>query len=125
MSSVTLLLLLAALVLLASCIQGQAPGDDHRLCTSSTADDGNRNPLFRNRPRYSANERPLMDSRDYADVLSNFIIFPAPWQRVDRDSNNSVGVLTEVYKFDFFRSTLILFFTSSGHIWEQIYVPVQ
>ena len=53
--------------------------------------------FFINRPRYSTNERPLMDSRDYADVLSNFIIFPAPWQRVDRDSNNSVGVLTEVY----------------------------
>lgn len=75
-------------------IKGQAPGDSDPICTEETID-GVQNPFFANRPVYSANERPLMDSRDYNHLLqsqSGYI----PWQSVDVDDSNSNDIVTEV-----------------------------
>ena len=75
--------------------QNQAPGDGEAICTEETID-GTTNPLFDNRPVYSASERPLMDSRDYNRLLQGSDGVYIPWQSVDRDNNNSVQVTTEV-----------------------------
>ena len=52
----------------AGCVQDQAPGDGVAICTEEIIN-GDPNPFFANRPMYSANERPLMDSRDYNRLL--------------------------------------------------------
>ena len=70
---------------------GQAPGDGHPLCTDEVVN-GMTNPFFFNRPTYSASERPLMDSRDYVALLQGSM----PWQSVDNDDNNTVGITTSV-----------------------------
>ena len=76
--------------------QNQAPGDGEAICTEETMIDGTTNPLFDNRPVYSASERPLMDSRDYNRLLQGSDGVYIPWQSVDRDNNNLVQVTTEV-----------------------------
>ena len=79
----------------ASCVQDQAPGDGVAICTEETIN-GMPNHFFTNRPMYSANERPLMDSRDYNRLLQESGDAYVPWQSLDRDNNNSIGVRTEV-----------------------------
>ena len=75
--------------------QNQAPGDGEAICTEETID-GTTNPLFDNRPVYSASERPLMDSRDYNRLLQGSGNVYIPWQSVDRDNNNSNEEVTRV-----------------------------
>ena len=90
--------LVAVVVLLishAGCVQDQAPGDGVDICTEETID-GVTNPFFALRPMYSANERPLMDSRDYNRLLQESGDAYVPWQSLDRDNNNSIDVVTEV-----------------------------
>ena len=94
MSSVFLWVLLV-LVERVSCIQDQAPGDGDAICTEETID-GTPNPFFANRPVYSANERPLMDSRDYNRLLQGSGNVYIPWQSVDRDNNNTNQEITRV-----------------------------
>ena len=83
------------LVGLVSGIQAQAPGDGDLLCVNETVD-GMQNPFFADHPVYSANERPLMDSRDYIRLLQQSIDTYIPWQSVDRDNNNTGDFFTEV-----------------------------
>ena len=78
-----------------SCIQDQTPGDGDAICTEETID-GTPNPFFANRPVYSANERPLMDSRDYNRLLQGSGNVYIPWQSVDRDNNNTNQEITRV-----------------------------
>ena len=94
MSSAFLWVLLV-LVERVSCIQDQAPGDGYAICTEETVD-GTPNPFFANRPVYSANERPLMDSRDYNRLLQGSGNVYIPWQSVDRDNNNTNQEITRV-----------------------------
>ena len=67
---------------------GVAPGDEEDLCgglrTSGVA------PV----PAYEANKGILMDSWNYQNLLPPRI--GAVWQQVDNDSNNRVGVTTNV-----------------------------
>ena len=79
----------------AGCVQDQAPGDGVAICTEETIN-GMANPFFANRPVYSASERPLMDSRDYNRLLQESGDAYLPWQRLDRDNNNTNDVATEV-----------------------------
>ena len=78
-----------------SCILNQAPGDGDLLCTEETMD-GALNPFFANRPLYSANKQPLMDSRDYVRLLAGSGEAYLPWQSVDRDNNNSAQIISWV-----------------------------
>ena len=78
-----------------SCVQDQAPGDGVDICTEEIIV-GMPNPFFANRPVYSANERPLMDSRDYNRLLQASGDAYVPWQSLDRDNNNTYVVATEV-----------------------------
>ena len=90
--------LVAVVVLLisdAGSVQDQAPGDGVAICTDEIVS-GMPNPFFANRPLYSANERPLMDSRDYNRLLQESGDAYIPWQSLDRDNNNSIDVRTEV-----------------------------
>ncbi|CAI8023599.1 Ephrin type-A receptor 4-B, partial [Geodia barretti] len=77
-----------------SCVQDQAPGDGVAICTDEIVN-GEPNPFFANRPVYSANERPLMDSRDYNRLLQESGDAYVPWQSLDRDNNNTYMVATE------------------------------
>ena len=94
--------MIAAWILLAglgpaSCIRHQAPGDGDPICIEETIG-GGLNPFFANRPVYSPNERPLMDSRDYVRLLAGSGNVYLPWQSVDRDNNNAAEIFTEVYR---------------------------
>ena len=71
----------------------QAPGDGDPICTDEVVN-GMTNPFFAQRPTYSPNERPLMDSRDYVGLLQGGDNIP--WQTVDNDDNNTAGVPTSV-----------------------------
>ena len=79
----------------AGCVQDKAPGDGVAICTEEIIN-GEPNPFFANRPMYSDNERPLMDSRDYNRLLQESGGAYVPWQMLDRDNNNTNGVITEV-----------------------------
>ena len=79
---------------LGSCVViAQAPGDGDPLCTDEVIN-GMTNPFFFDRPTYGTSERPLMDSRDYTRLLQGSM----PWQSVDNDNNNTVGVAPAVRK---------------------------
>ena len=93
-SSVTSWLVLV-LVGRVSCVQDQAPGDGVDICTEEIVG-GMLNPFFANRPVYSANERPLMDSRDYNRLLQASGEAYVPWQSLDRDNNNTNMAVTQV-----------------------------
>ena len=81
---------------LSHCIEGQAPGDGDALCTEEFID-GVQNPFFNNHQvYYSARERPLMDSSDSIRLLQESGNAYIPWQSVDRDNNNTGGIVTEV-----------------------------
>ena len=87
--------LLLVLVGQVSCVQDQAPGDGVAICTEELVN-GEPNPFFANRPVYSDNERPLMDSRDYNRLLQESGDAYVPWQSLDRDSNNTNMAVTQV-----------------------------
>ena len=90
--------LVAVVVLLishAGCVQDQAPGDGVDICTDEIFN-GEPNPFFANRPMYSVNERPLMDSRDYNRLLQESGDAYVPWQSLDMDNNNTNMVATKV-----------------------------
>ena len=76
-------------------IRDQAPGDGDAICTDEIID-GVANPFFANRPVYFPSERPLMDSRDYNRLLQGSGSTYLPWQSVNKDTNNSAEVITEV-----------------------------
>ncbi|CAI8030313.1 Ephrin type-A receptor 4 [Geodia barretti] len=78
----------------AGCVQDQAPGDGVAICTEEIVN-GDPNPFFANRPMYSVNERPLMDSRDYNRLLQESGDANVPWQSLDRDNNNTIDLVTE------------------------------
>ena len=90
-----LVVVVVLLISHAGCVQDQAPGDGYDICTEETIN-GMPNHFFANRPMYSANERPLMDSRDYNRLLQESGNAYVPWQSVDRDNNNTNMVVTEV-----------------------------
>ena len=75
-----------------------APGDGDAVCVQEVVD-GVMNPFFSLHPTYPANERPLMDSRDYTGLLQ--ARNPPVWQQVDNDTNNSLEKVTEVRKIMF------------------------
>ena len=79
-----------------SCVLSQAPGDGDPLCVQEVVD-GITSPFFSLHPTYPANERPLMDSRDYIALLQ--VGNPPVWQHVDNDNNNTAGFATNVRYF--------------------------
>ena len=79
-----------------SCVLCQAPGDGDPICVQEVVE-GLANPFFALHPTYPANERPLMDSRDYTDLLQGRN--PPVWQHVDNDNNNTVTDVTNVRYF--------------------------
>ena len=78
-----------------SCVLSQAPGDGDPVCIQAVVD-GITSPFFPNHPTYPANERPLMDSRDYTGLLQGN---PPLWQHVDNDNNNTGDFVTDVRYF--------------------------
>ena len=76
-----------------SCVLSQAPGDGDPFCIQEVVD-GITSPFFPRHPTYPANERPLMDSRDYAGLLQGGE--PPVWQQVDNDTNNTAEDVTNV-----------------------------
>ena len=76
-----------------SCVLSQAPGDGDPLCVQAVVD-GVMSPFFSLHPTYPANERPLMDSRDYTGLLQGRN--PPAWQHVDNDTNNTITEVTNV-----------------------------
>ena len=65
----------------------QAPGDTSQVCLTLRA-------AGIEIVGYPPNVKPLMDSRDYSNLLPDH---QSPvWQRVDRDNNNPTGVVTSV-----------------------------
>ena len=82
---------LAFFVNFLSCGISQAPGDGDPLCVDATIN-GTPNPFFTNLT-YLANERPLMDSRDYVALLDGD---NSPWQQVDNDDNDTNELDTNV-----------------------------
>ena len=85
----------------AGCVQDQAPGNGVDICTEEIVN-GMSNPFFANRPMYSVNERPLVDSRDYNRLLQASGDAYVPWQSVDRDNNNTIEDVTRV-RFSYVR----------------------
>ena len=79
-----------------SCVLSQAPGDGDPLCIQAVVD-GITSPFFPSHPTYPANERPLMDSRDYTALLQAGN--PPVWQQVDNDNNNTITEVTNVRYF--------------------------
>ena len=82
MPAAFLTLLLAFLGLLTT-VQGQAPGDGDENCLNLPGQEA-----------YPPNQRALMDSRDYENVLVTNGI--SPWQTVDVDNDNDVQVKNKV-----------------------------
>ena len=78
-----------------SYVIAQAPGDGDPLCVDEVLN-GEDNPIFDLHPTYAANERPLMDSRDYISLLQGH---NPTWQMVDNDNNNTGTVITSVSSF--------------------------
>ena len=69
----------------------QAPGDGDSFCVDPILN-GVPNVFFTN-ITYPANERSLMDSRDYVALLGG----PNPtWQQVNNDNNNTDFIATHV-----------------------------
>ena len=72
-------------------VLSQAPGDGDSFCVDAVIN-GVPNVFFTN-VTYPANERPLMDSRDYVGLLYG----PnPPWQEVDNDNNNDHEIVSHV-----------------------------
>ena len=81
------LVLLGCFLALLSASNAQAPGDTSQVCLDLRA-------AGIDIVGYPPNVKPLMDSRNYDNLLPNH---QSPvWQRVDRDNNNPTGVVTTV-----------------------------
>ena len=79
-------------------VLSQAPGDGHSFCLDATIN-GEPSMFFKN-ITYPANERPLMDSRNYVTLLEQDTgIYSPPWQQVDNDNNNDDEIATHVRCF--------------------------
>ena len=85
---------LTVLLCALSYVIAQAPGDGDPLCVDEVFN-GEDNPFFDLHPTYAANERPLMDSRDYISLLQG----NPTWQMVDNDNNNTGTVITSVSSY--------------------------
>ena len=72
-------------------VVSQAPGDGDSFCVDATIN-GVPNSFFTN-ITYPANERPLMDSRDYVGLLDRD---DPTWQQVNNDNNNTGEYVTTV-----------------------------
>lgn len=84
-------LLLASFLI---CTISQAPGDGDPLCINETIDGSPNTYLnYSARPVYPARVWPLMDSRDYVNLLLGK--HPV-WQQVDNDTNYSPEFGTNV-----------------------------
>ena len=88
--------LVVLLLSFVSCVLSQAPGDGDPFCVEPLIN-GNPNPFFPLHPTYAANERPLMDSRDYTGLLQRGD--PPVWQHVDNDNNNTLTEVTNVSNY--------------------------
>ena len=78
-----------------SCVFSQAPGDSASLCVEKLYNNGTAlvpNWFFTLHPVYRAIVRPLMDSRDYVNLLDTNPV----WQQVDNDTNNAADTITSV-----------------------------
>lgn len=91
MAILSLGLLLASLL---CCSFSQAPGDGDPLCINEMIDGSPNTYLnYSARPVYPATVWPLMDSRDYVNLLLGR---DAVWQQVDQDTNNTPEIATNV-----------------------------
>ena len=77
---------LVLLLCLASLAGSQAPGDGDQGCIDSSS-----------HPEYEDHMHPLMDSRDYIQVLPR--TNDGPWQKLNLDENNKDNQKTEVCTF--------------------------
>ena len=75
-------------------VSGQAPGDESELCTVSFPEVGIN--VITDPP----NERVLMDTSHYEQLIRTGQGVPPVWQSLDLDSNNPQGVQTEVSIFN-------------------------
>ena len=82
---------LAFFVSFLSRVLSQAPGDGDSFCVDAIIN-GVPNVFFTN-ITYPADERPLMDSRDYVTLLQGD---NPKWQQVDNDNNNDHEISTHV-----------------------------
>ena len=80
----TRLLCAVPLLCLASLAGSQAPGDGDQACIDLSS-----------HPMYDNYTHPLMDSKDYRVLLSDFN--SGVWQKLNLDENNPSGTQTEVY----------------------------
>ena len=87
-----------------SCVLSQAPGDGDPACIQAFVN-GITSLFFPLHPTYPANERPLMDSRDYVGLLQG--AEPPVWQHVDNDNNNTITGVTNVRYLDTFRCVCV------------------
>ena len=88
MTSALWVVLLLELLVFADTGSSVAPGDEEPLCRQLRAD--RVAPI----PAYSANIRVLMDSWNYLNLLPPRT--RAVWDQVDNDTNNPVGITTNV-----------------------------
>ena len=80
-------LTIVCVMLLLLCLAGsQAPGDGDQVCIDSSF-----------HPEYEDHTHPLMDSRDYIQVLPR--TNDGPWQKLNLDENNQDNQKTEVSTF--------------------------
>ena len=84
---------LVLLLCLASLAGSQAPGDGDQVCIDLSL-----------HPEYEDNTHPLMDSRDYIQVLPG--TNDGPWQKLNLDENNQDNQKTQVYMY-FCKSKLL------------------
>ena len=82
-SALTVVCVMLLLLCLASLAGSQAPGDGDQVCIDSSL-----------HPEYEDHTHPLMDSRDYIQVLRN--TNDGPWQNLNLDQNNQDDQKTEV-----------------------------
>ena len=80
-------LTVVCVMVLLLCLAGsQAPGDGDQICIDSSS-----------HPEYEDHTHPLMDSRDYKQVLPG--TNDSPWQKLNLDENNQDNQKTEVCTF--------------------------
>ena len=83
-STLTVVCVMVLLLYLASLAGSQAPGDGDQACIDLSS-----------HPMYDNYTHPLMDSKDYRVLLSDFN--SGVWQKLNLDENNPSRTQTEVY----------------------------
>ena len=79
-------LTVVCVMVLLLCLAGsQAPGDGDQVCIDLSL-----------HPEYEDHTHPLMDSRDYIQILPLVRNATDMWQKLDLDDNNLPGAQTEV-----------------------------